>query len=157
MGRPAYSFGNGGGRTTSDRLQTARGGKRTSSPAAVLDEISHARQKESSDDTRIRHLVQQQLAKFGPQIEDHVTFSVRNGRVVLSGHVESAYERQMILHEIGRLAYVKHVRCGLRTGADVADEGEPSSWFLRPELVTMLAVLSVVAMTWGIWIWWQQH
>lgn len=148
----------GGVRPASGRVQAERRGNGRTSPDTRLAEAGQQDQEAAAEDRRIRSLVQKRLAMFGPLVEDEVTASVRNGRVLLSGNVGSDYERQAILHEIERIAFVKHVRCHLTIGEEEEEEADTLAGapLVRPQLVAVLAVLTVVAVSWWVWNWMQQ-
>ena len=151
---------NGGGRPISGRLQAERWGHETSSLGARLAEPPRQQQREeATEDRRIRSLVQKRLAIFGPLVEESITVSVHNGRVMLSGNVGSDYERQAILHEVGRIAFVKHLRSSVTVGdewEEVEEEGAARAVpLVRPQLVGALAALSAAAVAWWVWNWMQ--
>lgn len=156
-----WASDNGGGRPISGRLQRERRGTGSATfPDAPLKTVTKPRREEENDDRRIRQLVRQRLAKLGPQVEDEVEVSVRNGRVVLSGLVESDYAREMILLEVERIAYVKDVRSSLRVGSEVEidavngseeTEAAPRAQEVRTHFVVALVVASLTATVWMFW------
>ena len=140
------------GRPNLGRSPSERRGIAGASPGARLSERPTLNE-DAVADRKIRSLVEERLAKFGPLVTDQVEVSVKNSRVLLSGEVGSTYERQAILHDVGRLAYIKHLRSNLRIEGEGDFSETASVWdrIRQQKLGFSASVAGVAVALWWLW------
>lgn len=142
-----------GERPRAGRSPSERRGIAGASPGARLAErANQSNQEATAADRKIRSLIEDRLAMFGPLIAEQIDVSVKNSRVVLSGDVDTAYERQAVLHMVGQLAYIKHLRSQIRVGGEDVAEA-PSVWdrINEQKIGFAVSVAGVVAALWWLW------